>query len=210
MTITYKGIRRKTTDVLEDYGQAHYLQNVRLKRVGEIGRRAGLGKSTMAQLAGPVQFMIGGWSNESFIVNGTGGNVSGQEDPRAYWMAGNVPPPPPPPPPPPGCTIWGPLSDGGTDNSGTWTFTLPAGSCPGTLIVTATEGGGSGSGAGGDYGYSFDVTADGVAILNTGCLVNDGAAAAIPAGTLAVAYTVTASCVGGLIPGTWTISATSP
>ena len=36
MTIVYQGIRRKTTDVLNDYGQAHYLQNVRLKRVGEL------------------------------------------------------------------------------------------------------------------------------------------------------------------------------
>lgn len=85
MTILHKGIRRKTTDVLDDYGQAHYLQNVRMKRVGEIGRRAGLGKSNMAQLAGPVQFMIGAWSNAPFIVSGTGGAVTGTEDPLAYW-----------------------------------------------------------------------------------------------------------------------------
>lgn len=85
MTILHKGIRRKTTDVLADYSQAHYLQNVRFKRVGELGRRAGLGKSTMAQLAGPVQFMIGCWSNESFIVNGTGGDVSAEEDPLPLW-----------------------------------------------------------------------------------------------------------------------------
>lgn len=87
MTIQHKGIRRKVTDVLDDYGQAQYLQNVRLKRVGELGRRAGLGKSNMAQLAGPVQFMIGAWSNTSFIVNGTSGTVTGQEDPLAYWTA---------------------------------------------------------------------------------------------------------------------------
>lgn len=90
MTILHKGIRRKTTDVLDDYGQAHYLQNVRLKRVGEMGRRAGLGKSNMAQLAGPVQFMIGAWSNESFIVSGTGGSVTGTEDPLAYWTAATM------------------------------------------------------------------------------------------------------------------------
>ena len=90
MTILHKGIRRKTTDVLDDYGQAHYLQNVRLKRVGEVGRRAGLGKSTMAQLAGPVQFMIGAWSNVPYIVNGTGGSVTGEEDPLAYWTAATM------------------------------------------------------------------------------------------------------------------------
>ncbi len=90
MTIVYKGIRRKTTDVLDDYGQAHYLQNVRLKRVGELARRAGLGKSTMAQQAGPVQFMIGAWSNVPFIVNGTGGNVFGQEDPLLYWTGATM------------------------------------------------------------------------------------------------------------------------
>jgi hypothetical protein len=90
VTILHKGIRRKTTDVLDDYGQAHYLQNVRLKRVGEMGRRAGLGKSNMAQLAGPVQFMIGAWSNESFIVSGTGGSVTGTEDPLAYWTAATM------------------------------------------------------------------------------------------------------------------------
>ena len=90
MTIVYQGIRRKTTDVLSDYGQAHYLQNVRLKRVGELARRAGLGKSTMAQQAGPVQFMIGAWSNVPFIVNGTGGSVFGQEDPLAYWTAATM------------------------------------------------------------------------------------------------------------------------
>lgn len=90
MTILHKGIRRKTTDVLADYGQAHYLQNVRLKRVGEMGRRAGLGKSNMAQLAGPVQFMIGAWSNAPFIVSGTSGDVTGTEDPLAYWTAATM------------------------------------------------------------------------------------------------------------------------
>ncbi len=90
MTIQYRGMRRMTTDVLDDYGQAHYLQNVRLKRVGEMGRRAGLGKSTMAQLAGPVQFMIGAWSNLPYIVNGTGGAVDAQENPLAYWTAATM------------------------------------------------------------------------------------------------------------------------
>ncbi len=63
---------------------------MRLKRVGEMGRRAGLGKSTMGIQAGPVQFMIGCWSNEPFIVNGTGGDVFGQGDPLAYWTGATL------------------------------------------------------------------------------------------------------------------------
>lgn len=90
MTILHKGIRRKTTDVLDDYGQVQHLVNVRFKRVGELGRRAGLGKSTMAQLAGPVQFMIGAWSNEPYIVNGTGGDVTGTGNPLAYWTGATL------------------------------------------------------------------------------------------------------------------------
>jgi uncharacterized protein RhaS with RHS repeats len=79
-----------TTDVLDDYGQAHYLQNVRLKRVGELGRRAGLGKSNMAQQAGPVQFLIGGWNYEPYVINGTGGNVTGNADPLPFWIGGQM------------------------------------------------------------------------------------------------------------------------
>jgi hypothetical protein len=90
MTIQYKGIRRKTTDVLDDYGQAHYAQNVRFRRVGELDRRSGIGKSTMAQLAGPVQFMIAGWNYEPFVVNGTGGSVTGNSDPLAYWTGATM------------------------------------------------------------------------------------------------------------------------
>lgn len=90
MTILYKGIRRKTTDVLDDYGQARHMVNVRLKRMGEMGRRAGLGKSNMAQLAGPVQFMIGSWGSEPYIINGTGGDVTGNDDPLALWTAATL------------------------------------------------------------------------------------------------------------------------
>lgn len=87
MTIIHKGIRRMTTDVLADYSQAHYLQNVSMKRVGEISRRAGIGKSTMAKLDGPVLFMINGWSNVPFIVNGSGATIYGTASPYAYWTA---------------------------------------------------------------------------------------------------------------------------
>lgn len=85
MTIIHKGIRRKTTDVLDDYGQACYAQNWRFKRMGEIGRRPGLGKSNMAQLAGPVQAMICGNLYFPYLVQVTGGNVTATLDPLARW-----------------------------------------------------------------------------------------------------------------------------
>lgn len=85
MTIIHKGIRRKTTDVLDDYGQAYYAQNWRFKRMGEIGRRPGLGKSNMAQLAGPVQAMICGNLYFPYLVQVTGGNVTATLEPEARW-----------------------------------------------------------------------------------------------------------------------------
>lgn len=85
MTIIHKGIRRLTTDVLADYGQAFYAQNWRYKRTGEIGRRPGLGKSNMAQLAGPVRAMICGNLYFPYLVQITGGDVSATLDPQARW-----------------------------------------------------------------------------------------------------------------------------
>lgn len=86
MTIIHKGIRRKTTDVLGDYGQAYYAQNWRFKRMGEIGRRPGLGKSNMAQLAGPVQAMICGNLYFPYLVqvNDTG-DVEATLNPLPEW-----------------------------------------------------------------------------------------------------------------------------
>ncbi len=85
MTIIHKGIRRLTTDVLADYGQAFYAQNWRYKRMGEIGRRPGLGKSNMAQLAGPVRAMICGNLYFPYLVQITGGDVSATLEPEAHW-----------------------------------------------------------------------------------------------------------------------------
>lgn len=86
MTIIHRGVRRKTTDVLDDYGQAFYAQNWRFKRVGEIGRRPGIGKSTMARLTGPVRSMICGNLFFPYLVqvNDTG-DVNATLDPLAYW-----------------------------------------------------------------------------------------------------------------------------
>ncbi len=85
MTIVHKGIRRLTTDVLADYGQAFYSQNWRYKRIGEMGRRPGLGKSNMAQLAGPVRAMICGNLYFPYLVQITGGDVTATLEPEAHW-----------------------------------------------------------------------------------------------------------------------------
>lgn len=85
MTIVHKGIRRKTTDVLADYGQAFYCQNWRFKKLGELGRRPGIGKSNMAQMAGPVQAMIVGNWFSPYLVQVTGGTVDATLDPLAEW-----------------------------------------------------------------------------------------------------------------------------
>lgn len=86
MTIIHKGIRRKTTDVLDDYGQAYYAQNWRFRRLGEIGRRPGIGKSNMARLTGPVRSMICGNLFFPYLVqvNDTG-DVEATLSPTARW-----------------------------------------------------------------------------------------------------------------------------
>lgn len=216
------GIRRKSSPVDDALGVSEYQANTHLRVQGQASRRPGMLSTSIAKQAGPIYEIMGASGlGSNFLTFDTGGDADGFTQAGG---GGNDPWPPPPQPPkkrkPVGerqgaCIVWGPLSDTGTDNSGTWTFTLPPDSCPGTLLVGAAEaGGGSGGsgsgGAGGDYGYSFDVLANGVPILSTGCLVNDGAFAAIPAGTTSLQYTVTASCVGGLVPGTWSILATSP
>ena len=197
MTIEHKGIRRKTTDVLEDYGQAHYLQNARLKRIGELGRRAGLGKSTMAQLAGPVQFMIAGWNYEPYIVNGTGGSLFGNADPLAKWTGSTLRIPE-------GeggtCVRWGPFSANGTFAGGAGSFTLPAvGSCAGTWTFTVTD-----PGPAPYYGMSLGGSA------TVACLQVGSATGAVAAGTTTFTYTVSGGCNGGGTSPTWTLTLTQP
>lgn len=202
MTIVYKGIHRKTTDVLDDYGQAQYLQNVRLRRVGELGRRAGLGKSTMARLDGPVQFMIGAWSNVPFIVNGTGGDVTGNAEPLLWWIGGTLPIPDGH-----SCARYSVSTSGTVSDVGDFP-PLPRRACAGTVTVTGMESGGC---RGADYGYQFTISADGVAILTSGCLVNDSAFAAIPAGASLIQFLVMGGCSSPGAPvGSWQISLSAP
>lgn len=86
MSIIHKGVRRKTTDVHEDYGMAYYAQNWRFKRVGEIGRRPGIGKSNMARLSGPVRAMICGNLYFPYLVQvNDSGSVEATLSPEAKW-----------------------------------------------------------------------------------------------------------------------------
>ena len=204
MTIEYKGIRRKTTAVLSDYGQCHYLQNVRLKRIGELGRRAGLGKSTMAQLAGPVQFMIGCWNYESFIVNGTSGNITGNANPLPQWTGvtlripgGDVG----------ACVVYAPVSEAGGFAGGSGTMVLPAaGSCAGTLTFTVID-----AGVPPKYGMSlFGTFMPSAGGFSPGCNLVGGQALAIPAGTTSILWAVSGGCNGGGTNPTWTLVATTP
>ena len=85
MTIIHKGIRRKTTDVLDDYGQAHYAQNWRYRMAGEIGRRPGIGKTDMAKQAGPVLLLGFGSYFEPYVVQMVGSDVIATADPLPLW-----------------------------------------------------------------------------------------------------------------------------
>ena len=74
MTIVYQGIRRKTTDVLDDYGQGQYLQNVRLKRVDLLIERDG----APAELFDLNQKLIGKASQAGPLRRGHGSQPSGK------------------------------------------------------------------------------------------------------------------------------------
>jgi hypothetical protein len=85
MTIIHKGIRRKTSDVTEDYGLAYYAQNVRFRRVGEMGRRGGIGKTDMAQQAGPVLLIGCGSYYEPYVIQVVGSTAISTPDPLTLW-----------------------------------------------------------------------------------------------------------------------------
>jgi hypothetical protein len=123
-----------------------------------------------------------------------------------------VPPRPPLPPivnPPVACTAWAMQSANGVaDDNGT--FTLPVGSCQGTIIFTSTEGAANGGSGTPDWGYELVSTADGNPLLNTGCLVNNASSVIIPEGTTSIVWAVTGGCAGAGVPGEWVIQITTP
>lgn len=214
--MTWLGIIRDTTDVDPRPGVSHVQFNTRMQVANELQRRWGYLSSAIAKQSGPILGIASAnGANGNFVTFDLGASTQGFTGTGSTGI--DVLPPQPPGPKkrkPKGdrgtCTIWGPFSDGGTAGVSS-TFMLPAGSCPGTVHFTSAEAGGSGgSGGGSDYGYSVTVLADGVAILTSGCVVNDGSTGVIPAGALVLSYTVTAGCAGGAIPGSWSISATTP
>lgn len=85
MTIIHKGIRRRTTDITEDLGLAYYVQNARFRRAGELGRRAGIGKTDMAKQTGPVLLLGCGSYYEPYVVQVVGDSVISTLDPLPLW-----------------------------------------------------------------------------------------------------------------------------
>lgn len=212
--MTWRGIRYDTTPVDDTPNTSELQYNTHFRVANELRRRVGYQNTSIAKQTGAILGIVSS--------NGVSGNfltfdLGGSEQGFSTGGGGGIDVLQPQPPGPKKrrpkgdrgtCTIWGPFGDSGSASAGPLTFTLPASSCPGTVIFTSTEGGGSGGGS--DYGYSAVITADGVPILTTGCLVNSGAGGVIPAGTLSVGYTVTAGCAGGSTPGSWLIQVTTP
>lgn len=201
MSILHKGIRRKITAILNDYGSAHYAQNWTFNRVGEIGRRAGLGKSDMASLGGPVILMAFGNFDEPYVVQFDGnGNVITSRVPVIIGGGGG---PLFPPPPPPACSLFANKSANGVDTDSV-TFTLPVQACASVLTCTGME---AAARRGPAYGYSFVVDGDGVNIGATGCLVDDSQAINIDQGIQTVRVGITGGCndAGGEL-GTWSLT----
>lgn len=100
MTIQFQGMRRHETDISDDYGLAHYVQNAAFRREGELTRRPGMGKSSMASLGAPIYTMCGGWFDEPYLItfgpNSATGipEITSTRDPVLLWTdIGMVPPP---------------------------------------------------------------------------------------------------------------------
>ena len=199
MTIIYSGIRRDLTDLLNDYGKAEYAQNVRFTVLGELQRRPGFGKSTMARLAGPVVLITGGFFKEPYIIQVTNnGTVTTTRAPLLIW--GDPPLWPPPPPDPPACALWAPVNATGSE-SAVVQKTFPVDACAGQVVMTGIEPDGRRD----PYGYQFVITADNVVVYTSACIENDSETYNLPAGTRVLSVAVNGGCSGGADPGTWTV-----
>ena len=206
---TWRGMDRKTTPIAGADGSSFYQQNTRLHVDKELGRRLGMASTNLPSAgAGIIGIGAAYTPNGPVVVTVTPTTVIGNADPLARWrerylvrpIGGPVT-----------CTLWGPNSYSGI-NGDLNSFVLPASSCLGSVTFTSAEaaGGSGGSGAGGSYGYSVVITVDGIIVLSTACLVNNGAVGSIPANALNVQYAVTAGCAGGSIPGLWELEFSSP
>jgi hypothetical protein len=201
MTIIHKGIVRDVSDVDNDYGRAFYVQNVSFRRLGEIGRRPGFGKSTMAKLDGPVVLMAAGSFDEPYIIQITDtGTVVATRDPSAYWGSPTMRPPTRVPA---SCAMYS-RSAGGVDDD-TVGFSLPSNACAAVLTMTGQDAGGRS----GDYGYTFTVTEDGALVYTSSCVVNDSVMTNISAGASTVVVSIVGGCAGVGDPGSWSLSLSS-
>jgi len=201
MTIIYRGIKRDVTDLLSDYGQAHYAQNLTFGILGEIGRRAGMGKSTMAKLDGPVVLLSAGWADEPFIVQiTTTGSVVGTRDPNIYWGGGGGGPRKPliPDPPPPACTVANPQSFSGNDSQ-TVTKNLVANSCAGRVTMSVVSDSG-------ETGFVFSVDVDGINVFVSFYVIDAIVIFDYPAGALTIAVHV--DNTNAISDGVWTVDIT--
>lgn len=199
MTILHKGIRRNLSDLANDYGAAQYAKNWTYKRVGEIGRRPGLGKSDMASLGGPVTLMAFGNFYEPYIVQIT--TTGSVVTTKGALIVGGGGGPLFPPPPPNACSRFAAKTDTGS-LSDSVTFTLPPNACASVLSLTAIE---APVRRGAAYGYAFVVDGDGVNIAGTGCIFDDSQNVNIPQGIQTVRIGITGGCNGGTDPGTWQV-----
>lgn len=207
MSIVHKGIRRHTTDLLDDYGEAYYAQNWRYSLTGEMGRRAGIGKTDMAKIDGPVKLIGVGGIFEPFIIQltSTGSLISTK---NARVVIGD--PIVPPPIKPFACARFVDQVANGTSGDVTiYNFTLPKRSCAGRIIVVSTESDDPRR-AGSTFGYTFTYEADGNPLGASGCLINDSEETAYPAGTRTVTVTVEGGCGAGVIEGSYSITVTTP
>lgn len=201
MTIIHKGIKRKLTDISNDYGAAYYAQNWSFKKLGEIARRPGLGKADMARLNGPVILMAFGNFNEPYIVQfDNSGNVITTRDAYLLWGGGG---PLFPPPPPPACSLFANKEANGVDTDSV-TFTLPVQACASVLTCTAME---AQARRGGAYGYTFVVDGDAVNIGSTACLIDDSQAINVAQGIQTVRVGIQGGCNDpGAEVGTWMVT----
>lgn len=209
----WAGINRRLSPVAEVPGVSEYQQNTRMRVAGELQRRWGFQSTSIAKQAGAILNIASAYpAGGNYLtfdvaqsVGANGGTLGG---------IGPIPPPPVQPPrrrrpgvtvAPGFCITWGPVTNSGTTTT-TDGFSIVPNSCAGTLVVVATESERRSS----SYGYQFTVTANAVPILTTGCLVNAGTSAVIPAGTTTIAYTVTGGCAGGSTEGDWSMTFTCP
>lgn len=204
----WAGMNRKITPIGGPGGISYYQQNTRMRVDKELQRRLGMCSTNLPPAGAAIIGLATAYTaNGPIVASLTPTDLIGGVDPLPMWRELYLRRPRGDPLT---CTLWGPFHDSGATSSAGG-HAPPAGSCSGTVTFTATEFGGGRSGGGGsDYGYSAVVTANGVPILTTGCLVNSGAFGIVPAGTTVLAYTVIGGCAGGATPGTWALDFTSP